>query len=142
MVNSIDCTKNMKNIWLCSARNVFSLHFKINSKYPCYYDPDNPQDVFREYKVGEMRRQSYYYQKVRIYSVYILSPNMKMPSNHSQQKYTWSESPANFKGSNNRTTIRVEGDLKMHKSFVLGLLIFKPVLPKRFSLRPPSFPPS
>lgn len=38
---------------------------------------------------------------------------------------TWSGNAANFKGAGNRTAIDVEGDWKVHKSFVLGLLIFK-----------------
>ena len=39
--------------------------------------------------------------------------------------------PENFKRSNNRTMIHVKGELKVHKSFVIGLLIFKQIKPKR-----------
>ena len=38
------------------------------------------------------------------------------------------------KGTNNRTTIHVEGDLKVHKCFVLGLLIFRPHYTQTFLL--------
>ena len=41
----------------------------------------------------------------------------------STERFTWSGSPENFEGSNNYGSF--EGDLKAHKSFVIGLLIFK-----------------